>query len=213
MYVRIRPRVSLVVFVAVSLAAAGCAGKAANRVNVTTSGPTILEETGTPPVPEPAENQEPLISDWDHPLGDQSVPVANVNEAQELITSFTIYEPQGLGTPEIYVGTGRPPEAMVVIFRYESTPYGLLWIAETLPDIPDDSARLKAYEDIVDTNDLHYAQAEVVSVRQGITALITTSDNYAVRPTIIEWVQVGVQIAALGPTLSRDQAVDMANAI
>jgi hypothetical protein len=101
---------------------------------------------------------------------------------------------------------------MGVYFVYEASPYGLLWVVETLPDIPGDQERLTAYENRVAANGTEGLRsiAEVVVIRGGTPALVGTGSNGV---ATVEFVEGGVQFSILGPKLARDDAVAIAESI
>jgi hypothetical protein len=157
---------------------------------------------------------EPRIPDWNKPFAGNGIVASSASEAAALIKAFPVYGPAGLGQADIIsVTRDNPPEA--VIFVYANSPYGMVWVAESTLDIPDEETRLASYQANVANNgkpDWYYT-SEVVSVRQGLTGFLQTSDDPATFPTFIEWVDGAVQCEVLGPTLSKDRALAIANSL
>ena len=142
------------------------------------------------------------------PFRGEGVVVPTVQAAQDFMP-FAVYEPKGLGIPTIYVS----PERMAMYFVYPNSKYGEVWIAESLPDIPDEDERLAGYEATVASNgdENNHSIAQIVSVRDGIPALTGTSDTSDV--ATIAWVENGVEMYVKGPTLTQAQVLEIANSI
>jgi len=80
---------------------------------------------------------------------------------------------------------------------------------------PTTPPRKEAYEAMVANNGqpyIHYT-SEIISIPGNTTALVQYSDDQVLDPTVVEWVESGVQFQVLGPKLLRDQALEIANAI
>jgi hypothetical protein len=141
------------------------------------------------------------------------VQAASFSDAQAQ-SAFSLYNPQGLGTPQIFLPPSHAASgADAVWFVYASThPYGTVWVGESPPDIPDNAARLASYQDIVAENGQPNvtSTAEIVTVRGSDTALVGTSLDAG---ATIEWVDSGVQFVVQGPTLIHDQVIAIANSI
>jgi hypothetical protein len=136
--------------------------------------------------------------------------VASFQAVQGLVKAFSLREPLGLGVGNVFVGN-NPPDA--AIFVYDSVVFGRVWVGESLPDIPDDASRAEAYAAMVAQNgqpDERYT-SEIISIRVGVTALLRYASDPPSDPTVIEWVEKGVQFQALGPTLTSDQAITISN--
>jgi hypothetical protein len=147
--------------------------------------------------------------DWTHPWHGQGVQVASAAHAQPSLP-FQLRTPGG---PDGLEGIFLPPQArpfqlMAVWFVFTSSKYGVVWIGESLPDVPDDQERLAGYQETVSNNGSPgAAQSEIVQVRRGDTALLGISPDGG---GTLEWVESGVQFDVQGPTLSRADLVDIA---
>ena len=132
-------------------------------------------------------------------------------EAARSMTSFPLYEPQGLGSPRIFLSSPRGT-ADAVWFVYDAPRYGRIWVGESAPDILDESERLDTYQEIVAENGKRNisGHAELVRVRGRDPALLGTSAD---APATLEWVEDGVQFYVEGPTLTQDQAIAIANSL
>jgi hypothetical protein len=175
-------------------------------------GPTIGNSPG-PSAGSLAEIHQRVINDWTQPFCGEGLEQSSLQAAQSLITSFSLYDPQGLGEARILVAPDRPSDAEAVMFVYQNPTYGSVWVAETLPDIVDETDRRSAYEAQADLNgdpDSHVT-SEVVTIRSGELALLQYSEDPTVIPTRLEWVENGVQIQVLGPSLTRDSILKIGN--
>jgi hypothetical protein len=126
--------------------------------------------------------------------------------------SFSLVDPAGLGDATgIYVTPG-PDEAAAVAFKFDSQDYGRVIVIESLPDIPDPATRIAAYQDRVGNNGQpgYWTTSTIVTLATGDPAIVGTSPSY---PATVEWVTKEVQFAVIGPTLTGDQAVVIANGI
>ena len=166
-------------------------------------------ETGGPtPASLPPGDSQP--TDWDHPFQGNGVQVASMEVASEDV-SFNIVDPAGLGDANgIYVTPG-PKERAAVAFMYDS-PYGRVIVIEGLPDIPDAESRMAAYEDSVAHNGHpgYWTTSTIVTLASGDPAIVGASPYSS---STIEWVTNGVQFSVIGPELTSDQAVSIANGI
>jgi len=114
------------------------------------------------------------------------------------VKGFQLYEPFGLGAPTICLPTSNPPKAAILVF--DTSQYGRVWVAESLPDIPDDSARKEAYEAMVADNGqpyIHYT-SEIISIPGNTTALVQYSDDQVLDPTVVEWVEEWRSVPGIG---------------
>jgi hypothetical protein len=194
-----------------ALAVGSCARSVPARSgSATEPSPSNSHELRTP-----AEGaHEPRIPDWNKPFAGHGIVVSSASEAAALIKAFPVYGPAGLGQADIIsVTAGTPPDA--VIFVYTNSSYGMVWVGESTLDIPDEETRLASYRASVaeNGNPDYYYTSEIVSVRQGLTGFLQTSDDSATFPTFIEWVDGAVQYEVLGPTLSKDDALAIANSL
>ena len=195
----VRSRFVLLV-VAAGLAATGCARLAGAGAGEPTSVTTFLS-------PPPGDTQ---ATDWDHPFQGQGLLVGSVEAAKDV--NFPIVTPTALGNPAgIYV-TPEPPSTAAVAFMYDSPVYGRVIVIESLPDIPDAQARMQAYQDRVANNGQpgFWTTSEIVTLNNGDPAIVGTSKYYS---ATIEWVDSDVQFSVIGPQLTGDQAVAIANGL
>jgi hypothetical protein len=168
-------------------------------------GPTIGNSPG-PSGGSLAEIHSRVIGDWTAPFAGEGFAQSSLDAAQSLITSFTLHDPQGLGEAQIFVAPDRSPDNEAVMFVYQHPTYGPVWVAETLPEIGNEEDRLAAYEAQVAMNDDPdtHITFEVARIRSGELALLQYSEDPTVIPPRLEWVEDGVQIQVLGPSLTRD---------
>ena len=109
--------------------------------------------------------------------------------------------PQGLHGLRSLLATASGEATDAIWFVYQDPTFDRLWIVESSPpDIPNDRERIAAYHDI--------EHAEVVSVRDGIPLLVGTGSSAGG-----EFVQGGIRVAIMGPHLTHDDVVRVANLI
>jgi hypothetical protein len=138
---------------------------------------------------------EEVPTDWDNPIGGKEV--RSFHAAAER-APFELYRPTGLGRPrKVFISIpARHPSA--VAFLYKSVRFGLVVVIENVPDVPIDeyeesNRRLLAYNDRPDT----HGTAEIVSIRDGREALVTTSEDRS--SSTIFWLQGRTEIVIKGP--------------
>lgn len=149
-----------------------------------------------------------LEVDWEDPI--DGVPVETVEQAQALL-DFEVLEPLGLGEPKaLFIA---PPDSPAVIaLGFESPRFGPVVIKEYRPDVPaaDWYASLQR---LVAGNDAptRSGRAEIVTVRDGMKALVTTSEDGSVSSLFLH---VGdKEISIRGPDLQFDDVVAIANGL
>jgi hypothetical protein len=152
---------------------------------------------------------------WGSPFHDQGVLLRDQSDLANRGTSFRLYSPTSLDaiTPAIYVPPGDSVgDYDAVFFVFQDPRYGVIWIGESAPDIADDSQRMKAYEERVSENDnpdIH-STAELVTIRDGVDALLGIAANGV---CTLQWVEKDTQFFVMGPTLDKNQVLQIAEAI
>ncbi|MFN2544123.1 MAG: hypothetical protein ABR600_06075 [Actinomycetota bacterium] len=100
---------------------------------------------------------------------------------------------------------------MAVWFTYLSDQYGWVWISEGPPDLPD-ALRQASWERDVATNpgtDGHDG-CGIMVVREAVSAIACASDTGGGG---LEFVQDDVQFHVIGPSLSRENLLDVGNGL
>lgn len=149
--------------------------------------------------------------DWTAPFSGSGVVVSSVAEAERFL-GFTVHVPGALGTESvIYVSPEAPLQDMAMAFVYQLADFGQVWITEYLPYQPDESLRAADYDEVVKGNGGANVQgtAEIATVRADELALMTYSEQGG----YIEWVEDGVQITISGPTLTRDDLLELVDRV
>jgi hypothetical protein len=151
--------------------------------------------------------------DWQNPI--EGKRVASVKAAENAV-AFQVYEPKNLGTPsQIFVSDPEVPLSdRQVDFLYETAQYGLVSVGEGPAD-PPASEWEKFIKSVVARNDdpTTHGSAEIVPLDYGSDALITTTEDKS-RSDICWLDSAGtIEFCILGPTLSRDEVVTIANSI
>lgn len=137
---------------------------------------------------------------WSRPPGDQ---VGSAGEAREA-ARFELHVPRNLGHQRIFVLSGGD----AVFFAFRNSTEGIVWVAESAPDIENDDERLAAYRTVAAGQKGTCGNADLVHIRGGIPALLSYSDD---EHAYIEWVEGGVQFNVRGPSISRERIVTLAN--
>jgi hypothetical protein len=140
------------------------------------------------------------------------VPLDDAAAFTALNPSFHVYAPETSDPTEVFAAPepdGRAGNS-AVFFVLHNSKEGTIWIGESAPDIPSEADRLAFYNEAVAENghpDIH-GTAEIVTIRGGIRALLgTTQDGICT----LQWVRKDTEIHLLGPTLTRDQVLEIAD--
>jgi hypothetical protein len=149
------------------------------------------------------------------PFHGNGIRVENADAAAAAV-NFKLYVPDPstlpseLGQASIYVFPGGPP-VPGAFFVYDSSTYGPVWLGESLPDIPDADQRMDWYKTAASPDNLGVgAEGEVLTIRDGVKALLRRgADGYSE----MEWVENDTQFVLLGPSMSRQQIVEVANSV
>src|SRR6266542_2008422 len=155
----------------IALVTTGCGVRQSPHTGLPPTGPTILPEVEPPPSQEPPA---PRYTDWtlEDPFGEEAAEFKGISEAQEAVSSFTIYEPKGLGEPRVYVAVDRPPDGEAVALLYETEAYGILWVGETLPSVADDEERTQSWQEAATLGKPTYGTLDIATIRGGTIALL-----------------------------------------
>lgn len=146
-------------------------------------------------------------TDWENPI--DGVVVSSVAEAVKLVP-FTVYPPRKLGNPtKILVSApGVQPEMRVVAFLFDTPDYGRVVVTEHIPDVPPEQYD-EANQSLVALNgepNVH-GSAEIVSIRGGKNALVTTSEDGS--ESTIFWLEGGVEFVVKGPSIDRENILQV----
>src|SRR5712691_1742494 len=130
-------------------------------------GPTV--QIGTPHPIGSLVPERPLVNQWEPPYGSWTL-LPSISAARKSVTAFRVYDPSRLGEAKPYIHPDQhPPQA--VIFVLPSTQFGLLWVAESVPDVPI-GMQDQAFREAVGHNGEPgiYVTSQIVQVRGGIEA-------------------------------------------
>jgi hypothetical protein len=151
---------------------------------------------------------------YDDPI-ENGVAVRSANEAMADITGFSIQVPSGIdGEVQIFVSPpGTPDNAQLVAFVIQSPKYGLIDVVEGNAPQPTVAEYNKANEELVQLNDDPDTHGKIVAttIRGGREAFVSISEDGQLNT--IFWMEDDIEIAVEGPTLSEDQAIELANAV
>jgi hypothetical protein len=159
-------------------------------------------------------HQERSTINWDNPIAGVRV---DALESVAALFPFDILMPEGLGSPFKILMTppeNASPESRVLAFLYNSRAYGRVVILEHIPDVP-----VAEYEEsnqklvqISHTQSNVRGSAEIVPVRGGLPALVTTSEDG--KHSTIWWLEAGsFEIVVEGPDLNFNQVIEIANGL
>jgi hypothetical protein len=149
--------------------------------------------------------------DWNNPI--EGEVVASV-QAAEASVPFEFHVPKGLAHPsKILVSSSDvPKDERQVAFFFETDRYGLVSVGEG-PAVPPASEWEEFIQSAVDSNGTSHGSAEIVTLENGTRALVTTSEDEA--HSDICWVDRSgtIEFCVLGPRLTRDDVVEIANSV
>ncbi len=193
------------VILVASPACGSAAGGGSEFSDFSTATETSSQPESTPPVNIPPVN-------WDNPTGDPAVSSAAAAEQQMPIS---IIVPADLGSPaEIFAsGDDRAVENRVVTFMFDSDKYGRVAVIESSAQL-DKSEWAAFLQSAVAANDDPGTSgtAKIVQIRGGINGLATTTEDGSWSQ--LDWYEGSdLEVNILGPTLSADQAVELANGL
>lgn len=189
-------RVPLVVILAAALVAF-----------VSCGDPTTLRAGPGTADPTPGWLPEDPPPDWDG--GIASVTVSSIDEARRAL-AFTPREPQGLGSPRrIVVGEGPESERQFkpIGFIYDTATYGRVVVKMELDDVSAAVRRAGWSQSVAAPN--KRSRSEIVIIRSGTEAIVGVNSAWGFGA--ISWREGSVLILVMGPTLTRDQAIEIAN--
>ena len=151
---------------------------------------------------------------WTGPFGGGGIQLADEAALASLDPTFPYYLPKTSDSTKIFAPP-KPdgsPGRYAIYFVLDDPKYGSVWVGESAPDLDTDAERQAFYRQSVAENGQSgiSGTAEIVTIRDGITALLGTS-NAGV--STISWVDGGAESFVLGPTLTRSQALEVANSI
>jgi hypothetical protein len=139
------------------------------------------------------------------------VQVASPADAQQQLPFHMLTPRAPDGLRGIYLPPGgRPSDLMAVWFVYKSAKYGWVWVSQSLPDVSDPAQRQAGWgDDVAHDGDPGAPQCEVTTIRGATQSLLCTSDSGGT----LEWVEDGVQFRIMGPTLTRQDLLGLANGL
>jgi hypothetical protein len=190
---------------AILLVASACGSATGGGSDFSTATDTS-SQPGSVPIPEP-----PPVN-WDNPTGDPAVSSA---EAAANQMPIPIIIPRDLGPPSQIFASGddRAAENRVVTFMFDNNIYGRVAVIESSAQLGK-SEWDTFMESAVAANDDPGTSgtAKIVQIRHGINGLATTTEDGSWSQ--LDWYEDGdLEINVLGPTLSADQAVEIADGL
>jgi len=148
---------------------------------------------------------------WENPIEGE---VADSVQAADSAVPFKVYEPKNLGTPsKILVSKEEVPEKdRQVDFLFDTQQYGLVSVGEG-PALPPASEWEEFIKSAVADSETSHGSAEIVTLDNGARALVTTTEDK--ERSDICWLDSSgtIEFCVLGPRLTRDDAVKIANSI
>jgi hypothetical protein len=190
---------------------AGCANSAPRSASSGEGGTGHVVSAPQGESVDPEAGFDEVVPDWDNPI--DGVDVASPALAATKV-SFELRVPDGLTDPtSIFVSSEEvPKDASVVAFVYDAEPIGRVIVIERIPESPPDEYQ-KFHEYLVSLNGdpLLHGRFDLVPVRSGALALVTTSEDGS--RSVAFWLEDGVEYIVEGPTLSFDQAIQVAELI
>ncbi len=158
-------------------------------------------------------NEEPGIN-YNAPIPN-GVAVATAADAAAAISAFQVHDPKGLtGQETIYVTPpGTPTNAQAVAFVFQTPSYGLVDVVEGVPEQSTTAEYNAANEALVAQNGQPYTHGSIttVTIRGGEEAFLSTSEDGTLNTVF--WMENAIEFATEGPTLTADQAIQIANSI
>jgi hypothetical protein len=147
-------------------------------------------------------NCEGPSPNWDNPLGSAAIQLADLNEAVPYL-AFTPLAPRALGpAAKILLDSSSKPDrsAKSVLSVYEQPVYGRFWITESIADTTQD------WIDSRTNNPTGCSENSVMKLRSGKRAALAVG-----RVTSVIWLDQGLLIDLIGRSLTKEQAIEVAN--
>jgi hypothetical protein len=149
--------------------------------------------------------------DWDNPISGNEVPSLDVAERA---VPFEVRAPKGLGQPTKHLMSPSSFHAglRVVASLFDSPEYGRVIVIQHLPDLPVEEYHA-ANRSLVEMNGQPNVSgsAEILSIRGGLEALVTTSEDKT--KSTVFWLENGVEYVVEGPHLDRSEVLRIAEGI
>jgi hypothetical protein len=149
-------------------------------------------------------NCEGPSPNWDNPLGSAAIQLADLNQAVPYL-AFTPVAPRALGpAAKILLDSSSKPDrsAKSVLSVYEQPVYGRFWITESIADTTQD------WIDSRTNNLTGCSENSVMKLRSGIRAALAVG-----RVTSVMWLDQGLLIDLIGRSLTKEQAIEVANKV
>jgi class 3 adenylate cyclase len=195
-----------------ALGAAGCGNVATNESSASPTGGTGYVKSGLQDDPvDPNAGFDEVTPDWDNPIGGS--PVANAADAAPAV-SFELQTPTGLGeTSAVYVSSEEiSKDAAGVAFVYDTVEFGRVIVIEHPPESsPSEYQEFHEYLVSINGDPLVHGRFDLVKIRDGVEALVTTSEDG--RRSVAFWLENGVEFIIEGPTLTFDQVISIAELV
>lgn len=177
----------------------------------TPSPPTSTATTKPMSAGEDPPHKQGLPVDWDNPIKGQEV--SSFEQTKSLLP-FAPYDPKNLGQAiGLFVSNGAQMKSRVLGLVYDTPEYGRVVVIEELLHVPmsDYQAGMKQIVDSSAAQSELAGQSELVAIRGGLTALVTATEDGRVAD--IRWTDGTIVFLVRGPSLVRDMAVQVAEAL
>jgi hypothetical protein len=150
---------------------------------------------------------------WDHPIGGEAV---SLRKARQSVI-FDVVVPRSLGDPKSIFATSPTeaatlPQDRAVAFVYDTSRYGRVNVVEHIPQVPLDRYDTQNQEvvELAASPDVG-GSAEIVVIRRSKKALATTAEDES-RSSIF-WLEGNIEIVVRGPSLTKEQCIQIAEAL
>ena len=186
-----------------ALAMVGCGQAQPPGAGASGATATTTTTTGTT-----ADGSPSAEVNWDNPTGGDQV--ASYQEAKKEVGA-DIVDPQGLGDPK-WIIVSPPSDIRVATFVYDNPTYGRIDVEEG-PSQFDASSWSDYLKASVEAMTQPYASGSAVTVPvrgDSIGLLTTTADGSY---SVLDWLDTstGIETAIRGPSLTKDQAISIAD--
>jgi hypothetical protein len=150
---------------------------------------------------------------YDNPIS--GVSVASVAAAAGDLP-FAPVVPRNLGSAKGLFITDSPADEKgnrAAAFIYDTDAYGRVTVTEGLPPVPADEYDADQARRVLSppTDVTVRGKAELVTIRGNVQAVVSLEDDGTLNN--VHWLQNGVEVFLRGPTLTRDQALEIANGL
>ena len=157
--------------------------------------------TGVIHLPTNCEGPSP---NWESPLGIAAIQLADLNEAAPYL-AFTPVVPRALGpAAKILLDSSSKPDRSVksVLSVYEQPAYGRFWVTESIANVT------QGWIDSRTNNPTGCSENSVMKLQSGTRAALAVG-----RVTSVMWLDQGLLIDLIGRSLTKEQAIEVANKV